>query len=185
MGVPMALLAILVGVPMVVARIMLDRTGIPALVHGVEGVLEGLVAVPWLVVGILVQVQVGAGWPFVALTVMIVPRALRIGWALGAGERVQAIYLTTVILRLGALFLAAALAMSAALGFVGIGLQPPQADLGRMLGEAAGSLGRTPWLSIFPGLYLSIVTATWLALATLISRLGPEYRGVGWVHAMS
>ena len=183
---PMALLALLVGVPMVVARLALDRARVPALVHGIEGVLEGLIAVPWLVIGIVIQVKMGAGWPFVALTAVLVPRALRVGWALGAGERLQAVHVASAALRLGALFLAAALAMSTALGFLGLGLQPPRADLGSMLAVGgAQMMAAAPWLVIFPGLVLSLVTATWLAVATLFSRSGHEYRPVGWVHTMS
>ena len=132
-GLPMAQLALLVGVPMVVARVVLDRSNAPGLVHGIEGALEGLVAVPWLVIGILIQANLGHSWPLVALIVVIIPRALRTGWALGAGERLQVIPLISVFLRLGALFLAVALAMSAALGFLGLGIQPPRPDLGLML----------------------------------------------------
>ena len=185
MGLPMSLLALLVGVPMVVARVVLDRANAPELVRGVEGVLEGLVAVPWLVIGILVQGNLGAGWPFVALTIMLVPRALRVGWALGAGERLQAIHVAYAALRLGALFLAAALAMSAALGFLGLGVPPPNAELGLMLAGGGQFITAAPWIVIFPGLVISLIAAAWLAVATLVSRSGPEYRAVGWVHTMS
>ena len=81
---------------------MLDRARIPELVYGIEGVLEGMVAVPWLVIGILIQSNWGAGWPFLALAVILVPRALRVGWALGAGAPLQVVHLATVALRLGA-----------------------------------------------------------------------------------
>ena len=186
LGLPMALPALLVGVPMLVARIALDRARAPALAYGIEGVLEGLVAVPWLVIGILVQVYIGSSWPFVALAAILVPRAMRVGWEMGAGERLQAIQVAYSVLRLGVLFLAAALAISTALGFLGLGVPPPQADLG----WSVGGTGRdyfviAPWLAIFPGLVLSLIAATWLGVATLLSRSGPEYRAVGWVHTMS
>ena len=62
-GLPMALLALLVGFPMVIARVMLDRTRAWSLIYGIEGVLEGMVAVPWLLIGVLIQVSLGGGWP--------------------------------------------------------------------------------------------------------------------------
>ena len=183
---PMGLLAILVGVPMVVARVLLDRAGKSALLYGIEGALEGIVAVPWLVIGILIQVSIGAGWPFLALAVILVPRALRVGWTLGAGETLQLPQLAPMALRLGALFLAAALVMSSALGLLGLGIPLSAADLGGMLSIGSGSIAAVaPWVVIFPGLVLTLVAAIWLVVATLFSRSGPEYRPVGWAHIMS
>jgi peptide/nickel transport system permease protein len=40
----------------------------------------------------------------------------------------------------------------AALGFIGIGPQPPDPDWGSMINSASGALGRAPWLSFGPGL---------------------------------
>ena len=97
---PMGLLALFVGFAMVVTRVMVARARIPELVYGIEGVLEGLVAVPWLVVGVLIQVVMGPDWPFLALAAILVPRALRVGWALGAGERPEVMHLAPIALRL-------------------------------------------------------------------------------------
>ena len=175
----------MVGVPMVIARVVLDRSNTPGLVYGIEGALEGLVSVPWLVIGILIQANLGHGWPFVALAMMLVPRALRVGWALGAGERLQIAYLVPVALRIGTLFLAVALAISTALGFVGVGIQHPTTDLGLMLSQSRQNIEVASWAVIIPGLFLSLIGATWLVMATLFSRSGEEYRPVGWVHALS
>ncbi|PKB80012.1 MAG: hypothetical protein BZY88_10510 [SAR202 cluster bacterium Io17-Chloro-G9] len=184
-GLPMGILAIFIGFPMAVTRTVVDRARFPALAYAIEGVLEGLVAVPWLVAGILIQVNVGAGWPFLALMVILVPRALRVGWALGAGERLQSVNMIAVALRLGALFLAASVAISAALGFVGFGLPPDRVDLGQMLGRGGELIAAAPWVVIFPGLFLSLIAATWLVVAALFSRKGPDYEPVGWTHIMS
>ena len=144
-------------------------------------------AVPWLVIGILVQVSVGAGWPFLALVAILIPRALRVGWALGAGEGLHVAQLAPVALRLGALFLATALAVSSAFGFLGLGVQPPRLDLGLMVFSSASLsvLRDTPWMPIAPGLVLSLIGATWLIVAALFARSGQEYRPVGWAHTMS
>ena len=75
--------------------------------------------------------------------------------------------------------------MSTALGFLGLGLQPPRPDLGQMLAEGTRLLVNAPWTAIFPGLFLSLVAAGWLVVATLFSRTGPKYEPVGLVHTMS
>ena len=120
-----------------------------------------------------------------ALTVILVPRALRVGWALGVGERLQVIHVAHTALRLGALFLAATLAMSTALGFLGLGVPPPRVDLGAMLAEGRQYLSVASWIAIIPGIVLSLITATWLVVAALFSRSGPVYRAVRWIHIMS
>lgn len=40
----------------------------------------------------------------------------------------------------------------AALGFIGVGPQPPEPDWGSMINNASGYLSRSPWLSFGPGL---------------------------------
>jgi peptide/nickel transport system permease protein len=40
----------------------------------------------------------------------------------------------------------------AALGFIGVGPQPPDPDWGSMINTASGALSRSPWLSFGPGL---------------------------------
>jgi ABC-type dipeptide/oligopeptide/nickel transport system permease subunit len=45
-----------------------------------------------------------------------------------------------------------ALLLEAALGYLGLGVQPPEPSLGAMLNEASDFLTDAPWLSLFPGL---------------------------------
>lgn len=45
----------------------------------------------------------------------------------------------------------------AGMSFLGIGVQPPQASLGRMLSEAQGYLFRAPFYAIFPGLAIILM----------------------------
>ena len=45
------------------------------------------------------------------------------------------------------------------MSFLGIGVQPPDASLGKMLSDAQGYLGSAPWYALAPG--LSIV---WIVL---------------------
>ena len=184
--VPMVLLALMASIPMVVARIVLDRAGIPKLLHAIEGVLEGLVSVPWLMLGILIQLHVLGEWPLWAgLAVVLVPRALRVGWALGAGERLRRVHLALVALHAGALLMAAALTLVFALGFLSLASPPPAPDLGLMFREYRSLVGEAPWTMIFPSGFITLVTTAWLVLATRFSQSGSEYRPAGCVHALS
>ena len=182
---PVTLIAMLVGVPMFILRISLDRASSLRMSYIVEGVLEGLLAVPWLVMGILIQAKLGAGLPFVALTAILVPRAIRVGWALGAEERLDGLSVAGMILRQGALFLAAATVIGAALGFLGLGVQPPTPDLGVIISESRSYVVRNPGLMVYPGIVLTAIVATWLIVAALLSRSGTQQRAVRWSHIMS
>ncbi|MGV3660129.1 MAG: ABC transporter permease [Prosthecobacter sp.] len=54
--------------------------------------------------------------------------------------------------------------LEAALSFLGLGIQPPDASWGVLIQEGANSMETYPWLLIYPGLFFS---ATLLALNTL------------------
>ena len=45
------------------------------------------------------------------------------------------------------------------MSYLGIGVQPPDASLGKMLSDAQGYLGRAPWYALAPGL-----TIVWIVL---------------------
>jgi len=47
---------------------------------------------------------------------------------------------------------------AAVLSFLGIGVQPPTADWGNMLGDAQGYLAQAPWLGVFPGVAIFLTT---------------------------
>jgi peptide/nickel transport system permease protein len=44
----------------------------------------------------------------------------------------------------------------AALGFLGMGVQPPQAEWGDMLGRARGFIFQAPWTLVFPGMAITL-----------------------------
>lgn len=63
-------------------------------------------------------------------------------------------------------YLPEVIALEAALSFLGLGAQPPQASLGRMVYDGLNHLGSNWWLSVFPALSLAFVVtlvrvATW------------------------
>ena len=45
----------------------------------------------------------------------------------------------------------------AGLSYLGIGVQPPEASLGRMLSESQTYLAGGPWCAIFPGVFLVLL----------------------------
>ncbi|MBN9510833.1 MAG: ABC transporter permease [Alphaproteobacteria bacterium] len=52
-----------------------------------------------------------------------------------------------------------ALQIEAALGFLGLGVQPPTPDWGSILAQAKDLLLTAPWMSIFPGAFILIAAA--------------------------
>jgi peptide/nickel transport system permease protein len=56
-------------------------------------------------------------------------------------------------------YLPEVIALEAALSFLGLGAQPPQASLGRMVFDGLNHLGSNWWLSVFPVLSLAFVVA--------------------------
>jgi peptide/nickel transport system permease protein len=49
-----------------------------------------------------------------------------------------------------------AILVEAALSFLGLGVQPPQASWGSMLAEGRGFLDQAPWFATFPGLAIFV-----------------------------
>ena len=73
--------------------------------------------------------------------------------------------------------------VEAALSFLGLGTQPPEASWGGMLSSARAYLEISPWLSIFPGLAIMIVVLGFNFLGDglrdiLDPRLGPHVGGI-------
>ncbi len=71
--------------------------------------------------------------------------------------------LSVIIVR-GTLGISSAVLDTAALGFLGMGVQPPQAEWGDMLGRARGLIFQAPYALLFPGM---AITATVLAFNLL------------------
>lgn len=56
------------------------------------------------------------------------------------------------------------------MSFLGIGVQPPDASLGRMLSEAKGYIFSAPWASIFPGLMIILLILSFVLISEGISK---------------
>lgn len=63
--------------------------------------------------------------------------------------------LSVIIVR-ATLGISGAILDTAALGFLGMGVQPPQAEWGAMLGWARGYIFQCPWMLNFPGLSITL-----------------------------
>jgi peptide/nickel transport system permease protein len=63
----------------------------------------------------------------------------------------------TPIIVQGTLAVATAIIEAAALGFLGLGTQPPNAEWGRMLADSKQYLMQAPWTMIFPGVAIMLV----------------------------
>ncbi|GAA2986073.1 peptide/nickel transport system permease protein [Microbacterium terrae] len=71
---------------------------------------------------------------------------------------------TPTIIVAAAATISSAMLTEAALSFLGLGIQPPMASWGSLLETAQGSLARSPWLALIPGL---LITATVLSFNVL------------------
>lgn len=58
----------------------------------------------------------------------------------------------------------------ASMSFLGIGVQPPDASLGRMLSEAQAFLFLAPWCAIFPGLMIVVMILGFALLSESLKR---------------
>jgi peptide/nickel transport system permease protein len=65
--------------------------------------------------------------------------------------------LRPVIMTAAVLQFANAVLGEASLGFLGLGIQPPTATWGNMMGEATGYLASAWWVGVFPGILLAVV----------------------------
>jgi peptide/nickel transport system permease protein len=67
-----------------------------------------------------------------------------------------------------------ALLLESSLGFLGLGVQPPEPDWGQMVATGRDSLSTAPWISVFPGL---VVLVTAVALQLLGDGLAERFVG--------
>lgn len=66
------------------------------------------------------------------------------------------------------------------LSYLGLGVQPPNASLGSILAEGAVSMSQSPWLIVFPGLFIAVVTLSLFTVGdALRGALGRPIGGTG------
>jgi dipeptide transport system permease protein len=163
-------------------------------------VMDLIMAVPSLVLAILVVAVLGPSLTntIVAVTIVYLPRYVRLLRAAALAElgkdyvtaaRVAGVgpwrlmFVTVLPNCLAPLIVQAALGVSdaileaAALGFLGLGAQPPTAEWGTMLADAREFIRSNPWLVTLPGLaILMTVVSINLAGDGLRDALDPKMR---------
>lgn len=141
---------------------------------------DSLLTFPSLVIAIVLVAVLGTGtWPL-AITLIVTQAPQMVRYIRGftrqvastqyvlasraAGSRVTTILLTHVlrnilgpVLVIVSLFASEALLVIAALGFLGIGVQPPTPEWGTMLSEGRSDFTEHPHVMIFPGLAIAIL----------------------------
>ena len=163
-------------------------------------VMDLIMAVPSLVLAILVVAVLGPSLvnTIIAVTVVYLPRYVRLVRASAMGElqreyvtaaRVAGVGKARLMFRtvlpncLAPLIVQAALGVSdaileaAALGFLGLGAQPPIAEWGTMLADSREFIRSNPWMVTLPGLAI-LVTVVSINLAGdgLRDALDPKMR---------
>lgn len=163
-------------------------------------VMDLIMAVPSLVLAILVVAVLGPSLTntIVAVTIVYLPRYVRLMRASALGElnkdyvtaaRVVGVglfrlmFVTILPNCLAPLIVQAALGVSdaileaAALGFLGLGAQPPTPEWGSMLADSREFIRSNPWIVTFPGLAILItVVAINLTGDGLRDALDPKMR---------
>jgi dipeptide transport system permease protein len=146
-------------------------------------VMDLIMAVPSLVLAILVVAVLGPSLTntIVAVTVVYLPRYVRLVRASALGElqreyvtaaRVAGVGTARLMFRtvlpncLAPLIVQAALGVSdaileaAALGFLGLGAQPPIAEWGTMLADSREFIRSNPWMVTLPGLAILVTVVS-------------------------
>lgn len=84
------------------------------------------------------------------------------------------------IVGLVALHLGHTMLSIAALGFLGLGLQPPTPEWGTMIMESRPYIMRAPWTALFPGLFIFLFIAFFTVAGRMLDR---RFNSVGGDHA--
>lgn len=88
-------------------------------------------------------------------------------------------HLTPILIVYGTIGIATSISTESILSFIGIGVQPPTADWGKMVSEGQGYFQVAPWLVLFPGLMiLATVLAFNLVGDGLRDALDPRQRSL-------
>lgn len=144
-------------------------------------VFDTVIAIPSLMFGLVVIASLGSSIPVLVLTLAVIymPGAFRTARALALnvaaldfvtvararGERLPHIVVREILPNLtgplladfGLRFVFVVLLLSG-LSFLGLGVQPPQADLGALVRENISGLGFGAWAVVFPALAIASLT---------------------------
>jgi len=190
----------IIGILLGLACVALRGAGGQVVDVAITRLMDLIMAVPSLVLAILVVAVLGPSLAntIIAVTLVTLPRYVRLVRASALAElskdyviaarvagvgRVRLLFATVPPNCLSPLIVQAALGVSdaileaAALGFLGLGAQPPTAEWGTMLADAREFIRSNPWLVTLPGLAI-LVTVVSINLAGdgLRDALDPKMR---------
>ncbi|HSI42365.1 MAG TPA: ABC transporter permease subunit [Xanthobacteraceae bacterium] len=198
LGIGMSVMLVSVAVGIVLGLASAFLRGVVETV--VMRVMDLVTAIPSLVLAILVVAVLGPSLlnTIVAVTVVYLPRYVRIVRASALAElskeyviaakvagvgRVRLMFVTVLPNCLAPLIVQAALGISdaileaAALGFLGLGAQPPTPEWGAMLADSREFIRAAPWIVTLPGLAILVtVVAINLMGDGLRDALDPKLR---------
>lgn len=167
-----------------------------------QRLLEVLMAVPGLLLAIILVLSIGAGAPAVIIAIAItrIPTTSRVlraealsiketqfvdsARSIGASPwRIMFVHVApqTVapFIVIFTASLGTAILTEASLGFLGLGIAPPTATWGGMLGEAAVTLIPDWWMVVFPGIFITVAVLAFNLLGDgLRDVLDPRTRSV-------
>jgi len=165
----------------------------------IQRVVDIFMSFPLLIMGLMIIAAVGSGfWPLVlAIGIGQSPRFARMARgctlgikksefieasrSFGAGN-VHIMYkhilrnITGPLIIQSVLFLSDAIMAEAGLSFLGLGIQPPTPTLGNLIRGGVAFLSVSPWMSIIPGAFLSLMIMGLHLLGDgLRDQLAPEF----------
>jgi peptide/nickel transport system permease protein len=88
-------------------------------------------------------------------------------------------HLVPVIIVYGTIGIATSISTESILSFIGIGVQPPTSDWGKMVADGQGFMFLAPWLVIFPGLMILLTVLAFNLISDgLRDALDPRHRSL-------
>ncbi|MDR9392015.1 MAG: ABC transporter permease [Trueperaceae bacterium] len=127
------------------------------------GIRNGVFALALVYIPMFFRVARGATMAEANQTYVEAARALGVRSASTVFRHVARNIVTPIVIQFTILF-PAAIQIAAALGYLGLGVQPPVSEWGAILNQGKNYLFNAPWISIFPG--MAIVYSA-VALSTL------------------
>jgi ABC-type dipeptide/oligopeptide/nickel transport system permease subunit len=160
----------------------------------VSRIADAIFAFPLVLLAVTIVVLLGPSERSAILAIAIVPMTefVRVSRGLSLAERERTYVeasralgtpaLSTIfrsmlpnilgpLLTMVALGFAYAILNEAALGFLGLGAQPPASSWGSMIGDGQNYLYDAPWISLFPGLAVLVIVAALSILGDQVRRI--------------
>jgi peptide/nickel transport system permease protein len=151
----MRLMDVLLAFPSLLLAIALVAILRPLIVTGLSPLLPALFAIGFVAIPVYARIVRSSVLSIKEQDFIAADRALGVGRPRILFHRILPNSLTPLIVQ-GTLGIASGILDAAALGFLGLGQQPPDPEWGTMLGDERSSVFNAPHLLIFPGLAIVV-----------------------------